>query len=250
MSDQAAFASAILDADLPAPMGLVDPQGRPAVKRFDVYRNNVALSLTEALEMTFPVLQKLVGAEFFAAMAGQFLRAHPPRSPLLMRYGEDMPEFLEGFEPTQTLGYLADVARLELGVVASYHAADSVAFDGAILAELAPDDLMAMQLHVAPTARMIRSVWPIHDIWIANTQNESHPIGEVGQAVLICRPEFDPTVHLMPPGVPTFLQALLDGQFFGSALQEATLKSPGFDLTQALSLLLGGGAIMKINEDR
>lgn len=114
MSDQSAFHAALMDAARPVPEGLRDPAGRPAGKRFDVYRNNVAVSLTRALETGFPVLRKLVGAEFFSAMAGVYLRTHPPTSPLLQQYGQDMPGFLRGFPPAKSLPYLPDIARLEL----------------------------------------------------------------------------------------------------------------------------------------
>ena len=40
---QAAFAAALLDPEAAVPGGLVDPLGRPAPKRFSVYRNNVAV---------------------------------------------------------------------------------------------------------------------------------------------------------------------------------------------------------------
>ena len=44
MSAQATFATALLDARVPLPPGLIDAEGRPAHRRFDVYRNNVAVS--------------------------------------------------------------------------------------------------------------------------------------------------------------------------------------------------------------
>ena len=35
---QSAFAHALLDPEAAVPVGIVDPQGRPAPKRFSVYR--------------------------------------------------------------------------------------------------------------------------------------------------------------------------------------------------------------------
>ena len=92
--NQSAFRAALLDPDRPVPPGVTDPEGRPAGSRFDVYRNNVTASLTEALRQAFPVIRKLVGEEFFTAMVIAHVRAHPPRSPMLMLYGADMPGFL------------------------------------------------------------------------------------------------------------------------------------------------------------
>ena len=109
MAGQAEFARAILDASLAAPEGLTNPDGAPASKRFDVYRNNVAVSLTEALETGFPVIRKLVGEEFFKAMAGVYLRRHPPASQLMMFYGQSMPAFLDEFEPVAHLHFLQDI---------------------------------------------------------------------------------------------------------------------------------------------
>ncbi len=50
--DQLEFTQALLDPNRPVPTGLVDPQGRVSQKRFAVYRNNVALSLADALTAT------------------------------------------------------------------------------------------------------------------------------------------------------------------------------------------------------
>ena len=62
---QAKFTQALLNPEAAIPAGLIDPQGRPAGKRFNVYRNNVIVSLMDAMETAFPVIQKLIGAENF-----------------------------------------------------------------------------------------------------------------------------------------------------------------------------------------
>jgi len=81
--------------------------------------------LGKALKSRFPVVEKIVGEEFFAAMTRVFVKAQPPRSPLLATYGDDFPDFIATFEPARGLPYLADVARLEATRTRSYHAATS-----------------------------------------------------------------------------------------------------------------------------
>ncbi len=54
--DQTTLRRAILDPLATVPDGITDDRGRPALRRFAVYRNNVVVSLTEALETAFPVV--------------------------------------------------------------------------------------------------------------------------------------------------------------------------------------------------
>ena len=235
------FTEALLTPDAAIPEGLTDPEGRPAGRRFNVYRNNVAVSLTEALETAFPVIRKLVGEANFRTLAGTYLRQHPPRSPLMMFYGEDMPAFLEGFPPVASLGYLPDVARLELAIRRAYHAADAAPLDPARLQALSPEELMAARFRLAPATRVIRSPWPIHAIWRFNMEPGAPKPSAVAEDVLVHRAEFDPDLSVLGPGAASFVLALAGGQTLGEAVEAA--GTPEFDLASALGLLLGTGTL-------
>ena len=248
-SNQTNFTRAILDPTLAAPAGLVNPDGAPAAKRFDVYRNNVAVSLTEALQTAFPVINKLLGEDNFKAIAGVYLRQHPPSNALMMFYGAEMPGFLAGFEPLQHLPYLADVARLELAMRHAYHAADATPISPEVFQELPADRLMAARLGFAPAVQLIRSRWPVHGIWRMNMEADAPKPGAGGENVLLTRPEFDPQLTTLAPGGGTFVARLLDGETFATALDAATAQVPEFDLTQTLGALFAGAAIIRLDED-
>ncbi|MGH1414230.1 MAG: HvfC/BufC family peptide modification chaperone [Pelagimonas sp.] len=243
MSTQTDFRAALLDAAQPVPEGLLDGQGRPAGRRFAVYRNNVAVSLAEALETAFPAVAKLIGAENFGTAAGMFLRQTQPASPLMMHYGAGFPEFLASLEPLKSIGYLADVARLEIALRHSYHEADAPPLDPSRLQTLSEDDLMSARLVLAPSVRMLRSRWPVLAVYHF-TMTEGSPKPEAtAQDVLICRPDYDPTPVLLPPGGADFVDALDRKRPFGEALAAA---GEGFDLGPTLSVLLSGGALTDI----
>ena len=246
--DQTEFRGALLSPDAVRPDGLSDGQGRAAGRRFDVYRNNVAVSLTEALETAFPVIRKLVGAENFKLLAGAFLRQQPPSTPLMMFYGAEMPAFLADFEPTKKIGYLPDVARLELSLRESYHAADADPIDPAALQTLSPDALTAATLGLAPSTRLIRSEWPIYAIWQYNMKVGAPKPGMVAEDVLVVRPEFDPYPVLLPPGGGALISALQRMQTLGQALEAASQEAESFDLSQVLSLFISTNTLTKIGD--
>lgn len=240
---QANFTRAMMDAGQQVPDGLIDQHGQPAGRRFDVYRNNVAASLTEAMHTAFPVIAKLLGKQNMDGLAGIYLRQHPPTSPLMMFYGEHFPTFLEGMEQLAHLGYLGDVARLELALRRSYHAADTAPIAPDVLAALSPDALMQTGLELAPAVQLLRSPWPIHAIWRFNIESEA-PVPEAkAQDVLITRPEFDPQPQLLPPGGGIWLAAVMAGETISDALETASARHHEFDFGATLALLLQGGAI-------
>lgn len=240
----APFVAALLAPDLPPPAGLLAPGGAPAGRRFDIYRNNVVVSLTEALGQGFPVVKQLVGKDFFDAMAGVFLRAHPPRSPVLMFYGAEMPAFLETFPPVAHLAYLPDVARLELAMRQAYHAADAAPILPASVLGLPPERLLALRFRFAPALRLLRSPHPIHGIWRANTDAGAPGPVPGPEDVAVLRPGFDPAPQLLPAGGGALLAALIAG----APLAEASAAAPDCDIAALFQLLLAGGAITQAQE--
>ena len=91
MNPLPSFAAALLPANAEAPRGLHGRNRSDAGQRFAIHRNNVMSSLVRALEDGFPVTRLLVGEEFFRAMARDYVRAQPPRSPVLLEYGAGLP---------------------------------------------------------------------------------------------------------------------------------------------------------------
>lgn len=239
------FRDALLDPARPLPEGITDPQGNPAPKRFAVYRNNVTVGLAQALDQSFPVLRKLLGADFFAALARSFLRAHPPSSPVMMAYGDAMPDFLAAFEPVAHLPYLPDVARLEIAIRQSYHAADAAPLPLERFHDLTPGQLASARVTFAPALRLIRSAWPVHAIWATNAQGAPPPPQPEAQDVLVTRRLFDPAPVCLPPRAADFILGLTDGMTVAQAADHAG----DCDLTLTFALLLSGGAIISMTHD-
>ena len=242
---QAEFAAALLDAERPVPAGLCAWNGSDPARRFAVYRNNVIVSLVAALADSFPVLRQLVGDEFFDAMAGLYVRAHPPASPVLAHYGEGLPDWLAAFEPARALPYLSDMARLERARIAACHAGDAQPLAAeAIAARLAdPASLPGARPTLHPSCRVLRSPFDVHALWVAHQQEGDWPAIAIDQpcAMLVLRDPADEVwVIRLAAGAADFIAALAEGATFAEALQRA----PGVDLPATLALLLRHGAIV------
>lgn len=229
------FTTALLEPDARLPAGLVTPDGRPATKRFNVYRNNVVVSLIDALGAAYPVVKKLVGDEFFDAMAGVYVRAHPPKTPLMILYGEDFPSFLAHFDPAKSVAYLPDVARLERARRECWHAADDPLADPSILADLAAEKLMDVRFVLHASVRLVASAYPIASIWQANFAEEPTPLPKEGQEVLVARPKMEMVMNILPKGGFAFLDAIHKGKTLGEAAESAATADEAFDLSDNLA---------------
>jgi hypothetical protein len=226
---------------------LLDPQ-RPLsfpAARFAVYRNNVTVGLVDALAKRFAVTQRIVGEEFFRAMARVYVRAHPPSSPLLVEYDNDFPGFIAAFEPASGLPYLPDVARLEAARTYAYHAADAAPLAASSLQLLDEATLARLRLAPHPAAAIIRSAHPIVTIWAMNTGERAlAPIEHShGEDALVTRPVLEVFVRALPPGGAAFLSALFAGMTLGEAAEVALNETEAFDLVASLAALISSGAM-------
>ncbi|MBP7423681.1 MAG: putative DNA-binding domain-containing protein [Sulfuritalea sp.] len=247
------FADALLATDGGCPPGLTTWNGSAPEKRFAVYRNNVVVGLIDALADSFPVTQALVGEEFFSAMAREFVRAAPPRSPVLALYGDGFGDFIDSFTPVAALPYLADLARLEYLRVLAFHAADASPLSaqqiGAVLADEAALPLARFALH--PSLFVLASAHAVVSLWAAH-QAESDARQLAGldttraESALVCRRELEVEVIRIESGTADFITALTHGSTFVVAAEQASARDADFDLAATLALLLRAGAIVGI----
>lgn len=247
MSPQRCFAEALLDPEQACPPGLITWNASDPARRFAVYRNNVIVSLVDALADTFAVTQDLVGEAFFRAMARVFAYTNPPTSRLLVFYGETFPEFIERFPPAASLPYLADVARLEFLRVRAYHAADVAPVRSEdIVAVLADEDkLPDLGLALHPSLAVLDSAAAVVALWAAHQGIGALAtlVPDVPETALIVRDGLDVEVMSIPRASGVFIKALKRGATLGDAMALAQRSDPDFDATLPLALLIQKSAI-------
>lgn len=233
------FAAALADPALPPPAALQ----APARRRFAVYRNNRIAGLVENLEAAFPAVRRLVGEAFFAATAKAYVAQHPPRSPVLLLYGESFGDFLDTFPPAAGVPYLGDVARLEWARCFAYHAADAAPLPLASLAHVPPEALPSLRFTLHPSLRLMSSRWPITAIWSAAPEADMAR----GEDVAVLRPALAVEVRVLPVGGHAFIAALAGGANLGDAAATALAGARESDLAAHLQGLFALGAVTALH---
>ena len=240
----AGFTPALLDPERPPPEVVSGPNGKAAVKRYNVYRNNVTVSLINALAATFPATQRITGVDFFRAMARFHVRATPPASPLLFEYGHDFPDFIELYEYAQPMPWLADVARIERAWLDAYHAADEEPLTHQALALIPPENLADTIFTPHPSTRVLRSRFPAVSIFAANRNDR--PVSRIESTetedALVTRPGLEVTVRHLPSGGAEFLLHLIAGETLGAAAAAAFADYPQFELSASIAGMIEAGA--------
>ena len=240
----AAFSAALLKPDRETPTLVSGPSGKAAAKRYNVYRNNVTVSLIGALAAIYPAVQRITGVEFFRAMARFHIRETPPTSPLLFEYGHDFPAFIERYDYAEGMPWLADTARIERAWLDAYHAADAPVLGAAGLASVPPERLADLVFTPHPATRLVRSRYAAVTIFAAN--RKPLPVEDIdasqAENALITRPEFDVVVRSLASGEAELLSALIAGRPLGAAAAVALEARSDFDVGMGLATLIESGA--------
>lgn len=253
MSNHQAFADSLLSTTTPCPPGLTTWNQSDPARRFAVYRNNVMVSLIDALADTCPVIQALVGKEFFRAMAAVFARDNPPHSPVMAHYGTGFADFIERFPAAAGLPYLGDVARLEMLRVRAYHAADATAIAPDEISRLLadPERLPKARFTLQPSLGILTSPHATVSLWAAHQEEDvGLALARVDTArpesALVVRVGLDVEITRITTGAAIFILGLKEGLGLGAAGEHALKADGDFDMADALGLLLRSDAITGI----
>lgn len=240
---QEQFARALLDAEAPPGDAVRALCVQPGIA---VYRNTVFKACIDALQASYPGVARLVGEEWFRAAAAEFVRANPPRVPMLHEYGEEFPAFVAGLESARELPYLYAVARLDWLWAQCHAARGGEALGAARIAALATADLGDLRLRPHAAARW---AWfdevPARTIWSRNRIADAGEARDMlwrGEGVLLTRPAAAVEWRALERAECRFLDACAEGRMLSEAAAAALQGDPTVDLSAAMARFLDAGA--------
>jgi len=243
-----AFARSIVYGEEPS--SKIDPgyQHYSLAVAIEVYRNNYRGNLHDTLAGAYPVIEQLVGKDFFRLLTRKFIEKHHSHSGNLHHYGAQMANFIEDFDPAKELAYLPDVAALEWACHCAYFANDAATLDFGKLAQIPPEQYADLILHVHPACQLVTSRYPIADIWHAHQPGapcdfhinlDSDPCN-----ALVSRKDDVVLVSEFSDADAAWFQNIQVGTPLGAATDATLERYPDFDLQSALINLLQTGVLV------
>jgi len=218
--------------------------------RIDIYRNNVFSNYRKTLSAVYPVIERLVGKEFFRQTADTYISACPSLSGDLNEYGENFPQFIATYEPVKELPYLKDVARLEWLMELIFHAADVIPKVLEKLAFVPEDKYGELRFKLNPASQIYQSNYPIAKIWQVN-QVDWKGDGFVdlqlgGCELLVYRKNFSTTIKPLSKGEYAMLHGLSSGKNINTTFCKAFEVQNDLDLGTFLQQMIQEGILVDV----
>ncbi len=235
---QQAMSRCLLGGEMPT---LVPGLDAAALERLSIYRNTCRSTLLNALRLSFPAVQRLVGEEFFEGAVQCFIDEGPggiPDSAWLYEYGGEFAAFLASFPPAAGLPYLSDVARLEWAVNRALHAPDAERLDVVHLASLIGGRADARLIPHASIC-LLSLQYPADRIWRAVLEEDDAALAAVNLSaspvrLLIERDDTGVQVQRLHEAAWTLAKRLCAGLPLCEALDSIPSGAGSRDTTAAL----------------
>ena len=150
-------------------------QGFNRADLIQIYSNNYITSLTNVLKASYSCIVRLVGNDFFKFVAREYIAKHPVKTGNIQEYGAEFTNFINNFEPCNSLPFLTDIAKLEYAYEVCYR---------------------------SQCARfLIESKYPIIKIWQLNKNSDKLDINSGADNVFVYKINDDVVVERITPKI-------------------------------------------------
>ena len=206
----------VLDGDAAIANAVKGTPAVPVATRLSVYSNAYRARLAEALAANMPNLRELLGEEQFDVVAGRYIDAHPSRFASIRWFGDRLPWELDRSHAAQP--WLAELARWEWTLAASFDAEDTPTVGIESLAAVAPGDWGDLCLQFHPSVQQLELRSNAQALFKALSEEQPAPeprILERPQPWLLWRQDLKTQYRSLEPAETAALTVVRGGGTFG-----------------------------------
>jgi hypothetical protein len=241
LDQQRAFAAALRGTNPAAG----DADVRP-VANLGVYRHNADWQFRNALGLSFPVVRRRVGDDYFRQLASEYRRRFPSRSGDLHWVGREFAGFLASYLAGSEYAWLADLAMLEWARELASVAETRPAVGAEALSGFAPEDLEDLVFTFQPSLQLGGSDFPVVSIWVANQIENAPPVDQsLGSEMYMVLARYEGVeISRLEPSLLSYLCALQAGATLGDAMSRSAMDEPA--LLAALHFMFSNALVCAV----
>lgn len=132
----------------------------------EAYRNNTSEGRIRALQVTFPVVEQLLGDAAFSAYASDYVLHHPAFAADLDEFGHDFAEYLKGCQRLNDVPYVAEMAAFEWCVQAARFACLQTALSSEQLTQIDEPQLERLRVSTPVSLQSVTCEHNVHELWL------------------------------------------------------------------------------------
>ena len=210
----------VLDGDATIADAVNGTAAVPAATRLAVYSNAYRIRLADALGDTMPHLRQLLGEDEFGVVAARYIDEHPSQFASIRWFGDRLAHELEGSHPEQP--WIAELARWEWALAASFDARDAPIVGIEALAAVAPDDWGDLRLEFHPSVQQLELSSNAQALFKAFADEQSPPppaILDSPQPWLLWRQDLKTQYRSLEPDETAALEVVRNGGTFADTCE-------------------------------
>ena len=212
---QQRFASAVCAEGEAADLFTPAAGGGPAL--LDLYRHAYRIRLSAALGENYPLLQRVLGDEAFAALADGFITARPSRHPSIRWFGAELADYLAQDATRLPHPALLDLARMEWALGTAFDGLDGPLLRVDDLLQIPPSAWPDLCFEPHPTLKLLPLQWSVEPLWTTLSQDpdgEAEPPVPLTHHLLVWRQETRTQWRSLGEEEAALLKACSDGRPF------------------------------------
>ena len=244
-TSQKIFSNDILNSKA---MGLYNKQQKFSPSNLiSIYHNHYFSTMTDALLVTYPKIEKFVGKEYFSFLSKKYINNYPHKECDLLNFGNKFHELISSEKSCDPFPFLPDLAKLEWILEEVYNAKDFPVLDVSNIKNT--DDIASLANMKAQTnvsVRVLISKHPIFDIW-SYDGTKNLDTNEQSQCVFIRKKSDDIIIENTNKNLAFFYQKLESGQ----TIKDSNIDFENdFSLQKSLKILIKKNSILKFYHNK
>lgn len=205
----------VLDGDATIAAAVNGTAAVPATTRLGVYSNAYRIRLADALGDNMPNLRTFLGEAEFGAVAARYIHEHPSQFASIRWFGDRLAHELERSHPERP--WLAELARWEWALAASFDAEDAATVGIESLGAVPPGDWGDLRLEFHPSVQQLKLQTNAQALFKALSEEQAPPEPAVlaaPQPWLLWRQDLKTQYRSLEPAETAALAVVRDGGTF------------------------------------